>query len=43
MLICALHSGFTGLLSFVCIRDHRYFKKHGTLPGVAKPSVHGGV
>ncbi|PLB46246.1 hypothetical protein P170DRAFT_263157 [Aspergillus steynii IBT 23096] len=35
--------GFSGLLSFVCIRDHRYFKANGTLPGMAKPASHGGV
>ncbi|KAI9037553.1 uncharacterized protein KD926_000201 [Aspergillus affinis] len=35
--------GLAGLLSFVCIRDWRYFKANGTLPGTVKPSVHGGV
>ncbi|KAJ5251092.1 hypothetical protein N7489_001502 [Penicillium chrysogenum] len=31
--------GFTGLLAFVSIRDRRFFKAHGFLPG-AKPTVH---
>lgn len=32
-------SGFAGLLAFVSIRDRRFFKAHGFLPG-AKPTVH---
>ncbi|CAP96184.1 Pc21g12870 [Penicillium rubens Wisconsin 54-1255] len=31
--------GFAGLLAFVSIRDRRFFKAHGFLPG-AKPTVH---
>ncbi|KOS47018.1 hypothetical protein ACN38_g2000 [Penicillium nordicum] len=31
--------GFSGLLAFVSIRDRRFFKSHGFLPG-AKPPVH---
>ncbi|KAJ9491849.1 hypothetical protein VN97_g1423 [Penicillium thymicola] len=31
--------GFSGLLAFVSIRDRRFFKAHGFLPGV-KPPVH---
>ncbi|CAG8048394.1 unnamed protein product [Penicillium nalgiovense] len=31
--------GLTGFLTFVCIRDWRFFKAHGFLPG-AKPAVH---
>ncbi|KAJ6018550.1 hypothetical protein N7499_003255 [Penicillium canescens] len=26
--------GFVGLLSLICIRDHRYYKVHGRLPGM---------
>ncbi|CAI7577518.1 unnamed protein product [Penicillium discolor] len=31
--------GLSGLLAFVSIRDRRFFKAHGFLPGV-KPAVH---
>ncbi|KAE8422975.1 hypothetical protein BDV36DRAFT_290788 [Aspergillus pseudocaelatus] len=26
--------GLAGFLSFICIRDRRYYKQHGSLPGV---------
>ncbi|KNG89895.1 hypothetical protein ANOM_001701 [Aspergillus nomiae NRRL 13137] len=26
--------GFAGFLSFICVRDRRYYKQHGSLPGV---------
>jgi hypothetical protein len=26
-------SGLAGFLSFVCIKERRYYKQHGTVPG----------
>ncbi|KAL4965750.1 uncharacterized protein BDV14DRAFT_50981 [Aspergillus stella-maris] len=34
------HSPLAGFLSFICIRERRYYKRHGTLPGAAaKPET----
>ncbi|KAJ0417960.1 hypothetical protein BJY00DRAFT_315357 [Aspergillus carlsbadensis] len=30
-------SGLAGFLSFVCIKERRYYKQHGTVPGKAAP------
>ena len=36
-----LYSGVVGLLSYLCVLDHRYFKAHGSVDDYGSEEVKG--